>query len=173
MAKRSPAVDAVKKNGDLDLDEPIKLSTGIMVKLVPVPTATVQEAALAIEDPPVPKQKVEGKDYPVENPADPDYVRARRDAFNQRVQAGFDVMAMLGVKLVNGLPEDDTWLKELRFLEKRGRLDLSGYDLDDDFEKEFVYKRYYALAGDDWNLLSLISGVTEEDLAKAKENFRG
>lgn len=171
MAK-SPAVDVVKKSGDIDFDKPIKLSTGIEVRLVPVPTATIQEAAMAIKDPPVPKQKIEGKDYPVDNPNDPDYLAAKGEAFGKRIQAGFDVMAMMGVELIDGLPDNDDWLKKLRFLEKRGHLDLSDYDLDDDFEKEFVYKRFFVLAGDDWNLLSVISGVSEEDLAKAKENFR-
>lgn len=170
---RSPAVDAAKKNGQLNLDEPIKLSTGITVRLIPVPTATIQEAATAIKDPPVPKQKVDGRDYPVENPNDPDYLAAKQEAFAKRVQAGFDVMAMLGVELVDGLPADDAWLKKLRFLAKRGHLNLDDYDLDDVFEREFVYKRYYALAGDDWNLLSMLSGVSEEDLAAARENFRG
>lgn len=169
---KSPAVEIARNNGKVDLDKPIKLSTGIEVRLIPVPTAAIQEAATVIKDPPIPKQKVEGKDYPVENPSDPDYLAAKQDAFARRVQAGFDVMAMLGVELIGGLPEDDIWLKKLKFLEKRGHLDLSGYDLDDEFEREFVFKRYYALAGDDWNLLSMLSGVTQEDLERARENFR-
>lgn len=172
MAKRSPAVDVSKKNGDINLNEPVTLSTGITVLLKPVPTALIQEAAQAIKDPKVPQQKIEGKDYPVDNPNDPEYQRLLQEAFVERVQAGFDVMALMGVDLIDGLPEDDTWLKKLRYLEKRGRIDLSSYDLDDEFEREFVYKRHYALAGDDWNLITKLSGVTEEDIAKAKDNFR-
>ena len=172
MAK-SPAVDVVKKSNGINLDEPVKLSTGIMARLIPVPTASIQEAAMAIKDPPVPMQKVEGKDYPVENPNDPTYLEEKNEAFAKRIQAGFDVMAMLGVELIDGLPEDGVWLKKLKFLEKRGHLNLKDYDLEDDFEKEFVFKRYYALAGDDWDLLSKLSGVTEEDLAAARDKFRG
>lgn len=169
---RSPAVD-VAKNGHVHLDEPFKLSTGIMVRLIPVPIATIQEAVVAVKDPPVPKQKVDGKDYLVDNPADPEYLAAKQDAFIKRTQVAFDVMAMLGVELIDGLPEDDTWLKKLKFLEKRGHLNLSGYDLEDSFEREFVFKRYYALGNEDWNKISQLSGVTEEDLQRAKESFRG
>lgn len=169
MAKRSPAVDVIHKNG---LNEPIMLSTGIEVRLVPVPITAIQDASLAISDPKVPMIEVEGKDYPIPNPEHPDYIEAKNKAFRERVQAGFDVMAMLGIKLIDGLPEDDTWLKELKFLEKRGRLDLSGYDLTDEFEKEFIYKRYYAMGAEDWNALSVISGVTEEEIAQASDSFR-
>jgi hypothetical protein len=168
---KSPAIDIAKNQQD-NPDELIRLSTGVIVKLIPVPITAIQEASIAIEDPPVPTQTVEGKDYPVENPNDPDYLKAKNKAFQERIQAGFDVMAMLGIELVDGLPEDDKWLKKLKFLEKRGRLDLSDYDLEDDFELEFVFKRFYAMGSDDWNLLSQLSGVTEEDIAKAEDNFR-
>lgn len=172
MVKRSPAVDVTKDNGHVNLNEPVILSTGITVLLKPVPTALIQEAAQSIKDPSVPQQKVEGKDYLVDNPNDPEYQRLLQEAFAERVQAGFDVMALMGVELIDGLPQDDNWLQRLKFLEKRNRLDLSGYDLDDQFEKEFVFKRYYALAAEDWNLLTRLSGVTEEDIAKAKDSFR-
>ena len=170
---RSPAIDTAKKNGHIKLNEPITLTTGIQVQLKPVPITAIQDAQSQIVEPQVPMQEIPGKDGLYENPTDPDYVRKRAEVFNERVRAGFDVMAIMGIELLGGLPEDNTWLKKLKFLSKRGHLNLDDYDLEDEFELEFLYKRYVVMGNDDWMLLSQISGISEEDIAQAKDSFPG
>lgn len=167
---RSPAVDLeIQKNGH---DEPITLSTGVRARFKPVPSMLIDELRLQIKDPPVPTQMVEGRDHPVENPLDPDYVAARLEANRQRGAGAIEVMALFGVELVDGVPPDEEWLPQLRFLEKRGRLDLSGYDLEDTLERQFVYKKYVALANDDWTILGRMMGIQTEDVEQAQANFR-
>lgn len=172
--RRSPAVDAVKGNGDVKLNEPIRLSTGIMVKLIPVPAAVIMEAQGEIEAPQPPTQAIEGKPgVEMPNLQHPDYIAAQRRYLTDVANAGFDVMALLGVELIGGMPDNDEWLDKLKFLEKLKRLDLTAYDLDIPIEREFVYKRFYAMAKDDWELLSILSGVTQEEIEKAKDTFQG
>ena len=83
-----------------------------------------------------------------------------------------DAMVMFGLELVDGMPEDDGWLRKLRFMEKRGQVDLSAYDTEDPFDLEFLYKRYIAADQEIIGRISAMSTLTGEAMERAERNFR-
>lgn len=166
---RSPAVDVAHER---DSDAEHVLSTGIRARIVPVAASLIEEVTRRIEDPEVPMwhDKDRGKDIP--NPDHPVYIREVQEATRRRGEAAMEAMILFGVELIDGLPEDDGWLAKLRFLDKRGMLDLSQYDLDDPLDVEFVYKRYIAVGSADFVRIGRESGLSEEGIRTAGETFR-
>jgi hypothetical protein len=72
------------------------------------------------------------------------------------------------------MPKDDMWLRKLQRLEKLGHIDLSAYDLDDPVDREFVYKRRFAVGNvGDFMTVYKMSSVTQEDVTAATESFPG
>lgn len=150
----------------------VTLSTGIKVKFVPISAGLIEEAQAEIKDPPVPLQEIEGKKHPQPNYNHPDYVNGMKEAEANRARAGLDVLALFGIELVDGMPEDDKWLKKLHFLAKRGKLNLDDYDLNDEIEREFLYTKFIALGNDDWIRLGKFNGIRGEDVEQARASFR-
>lgn len=149
------------------------LSTGVRVRLHPVSSSLVEEMRTSVPMPEVPVVYIEAKDREEENPNDPKYIEDVQSAELRRNDAMFDALCMFGVELEDGLPEDGLWLRKLRLLEKRGRLDLSGFDLNDDFDLEFVYKRYVAVAGADLQVIGGLHGFRPMEVARARALFLG
>lgn len=149
------------------------LSTGVRVQLHPVSSALVEELRLAIPMPKVPTIWLEAKEREEENPNDPSYLEGVARVERQRADAVYDALIMFGVELLDGLPEDDTWLRKLKFLEKHGPLNLSGYDLEDPFDLEFLYKRHVAVAGDDLQIIAGLHGIRPLEVARARSMFLG
>ena len=79
-----------------------------------------------------------------------------------------DTIAMFGIEIIN-MPESDGWLKRLRLLEKRGHIDLSKYDLDNDIEREFVFVRYVFMTAADILSIGEMIGAQRQDMKKALE----
>ena len=94
-----------------------------------------------------------------------------KEAEDKRTQASLDTIILFGVDLVDGVPEDDGWIKKLKYLEKLEHLDLKKYDLDDPDEREFIYKRFIAVSSDDIIEVLRRSGITEADIAQAMQTF--
>lgn len=153
--------------------EVVTLSTGVTVRLKPVSSSLVEEMKGAVKMPPVPTVWIEAKEREEENPNDPKYIEDVQAAERQRADAVFDALAVFGVELEDGLPEDDAWLKKLKLLERRGSIDLSGFNLKDEFDLEFLYKRYVAIAGTDLQLLSGLHGFRPLEVARARATFLG
>jgi hypothetical protein len=149
------------------------LSTGVRVRLHPVSSSLVEEMKGAIKMPDVPVVWIEAKEREEENPNDPRYIQAVEEANSKRADAIFDALVTFGVELVDGLPEDETWIKKLKLLERRGKLDLSGFDLNDDFDLEFLYKRYVAVAGADLEIIGGLHGFRPLEVARARAMFLG
>lgn len=149
----------------------VTLSTGVRVRLHPVSSSLVEEMKGAIKMPPVPRVWIEAKEREEENPNDPRYLDEVAETESKRAVAVFDALVTFGVELIDGLPEDKTWLKKLNLLAKRGALDLSGFDLEDDFDLEFLYKRYVAIAGTDLQWISRLHGVRPLEVARARSMF--
>lgn len=170
VGKKSPAVE-VAKTLSLDSSVEVTLSTGYLVILKPVAASLIDEAVAGVKSPTIPTWFNEAKGRDEENPQDPAYLQRVEDYDRQRGLAAIDAMVMFGVELVDGVPDDD-WIKKLKFLEKHGRLDLKAYNLKDDFEAEFLFKRYVAMSAEDLAVLSQISGVNQEDVAEAIKSFR-
>lgn len=172
MAKQvHPVIEVAHNHSGNGSGETI-LSTGIRARLMPLAPGLLQEVMSGIQDPPVPKFFNDDKGREEENPTDPDYLKAIQENSIKRNRAALEAAIMFGVELLGGLPEDNDWIKRLRFMEKRGLLNLSGIDFDDPMEKEFCFKRFVAVSNDDFGMLSRLSGVSEEMVAKAAANFR-
>lgn len=175
--KISPAVKAAKNTGSEDQEDKniLTLPSGVRVRINPVSPALIDEVTSYVKLPEVPVFVNEEYDPPREepNPSDPDYLRAIEDAESERLAASIDALVMFGIDLIDGIPEEDDWIKKLQFLEKRDRIDLSVYDFNDPYELEFAYKRLVAMDGDLITRISGLSGVSKEDVEDAEESFRG
>jgi len=165
-------VDAAKQIASGQGEEQVvTLSTGVCVRLHPVSSSLVEEMKAAIPMPPVPVVYIEAKDREEENPNDPRYIDAVEDVTRKRGDAILDALLIFGVELMDGLPEDKVWLKKLRLLERRNNLDLSDFDMDDDFDLEFLYKKYVAVAGTDLSVISGLHGFRPMEVARARATF--
>lgn len=150
------------------------LSTGFRVVLHPVSGALVEDVRSAIKMPKVPVVYIEAKDREEENPNDPAYMEAVERANMERGNAVLDAIITFGVELVDGVPEDDSWLRKLQMLERRGRLDLSGFDLEDEFDREYVFKRFVAVAGADYPLIMPLHGIRAAEVTRHRvDTFLG
>lgn len=149
------------------------LSSGVRVRLRPVSPWFLDDARSRIPDPPVPIWHNAELDRDEPNPAHPDYLAALAEASRKRGEAMVDAIIMFGVELVDGVPDPVGWLPRLRFMEKRSALDLSGYDLNDQLDLEFVYKRYIAVSDTDWTLINQRNtAARQEAVDKAMALFR-
>ena len=174
MSEKAKVVETAKRlasgQGDTEV---VTLSTGVVVRLKPVSSSLVEEMKAAIPMPDVPVVWIEAKEREEENPNDPRYIEAVEEVNRKRADAIFDALCTFGVELVDGLPEDDLWLKKLKLLSTRGSLDLSGFDLEDDFVLEFLYKRYVAVAGTDLQVIGGLHGFRPMEVARARAMFLG
>lgn len=141
------------------------LSTGIRAKILPVSASLIDEVTARVRDPKVPMWHDEEKGRDEPNPNDPNYQDALQDAQRERGVAAMDAMIMFGVELVDPMPEDDKWIKRLKFV---------GVDVDnsDEIAKEFSYKKHIAVGAADLKMLTAASGITEEDIAEAERTFQ-
>ena len=167
----SPVVD--RQNDLRHQDDVIVLSTGYTARIIPVGASLVDEVVAYIAAPKVPMFFNEDKGREEENPTDPAYVEAVAKAERERAIAVIDTLIMFGLELEEPPPADGAWLKKLCFLEKRGQLDLSGYDLDDEFDREFLFKKYIATGTADLMDIGRKAGLTQEAISQAAQNFPG
>ena len=168
--KKSPALKVAKEQEEQD--GITVLSTGVRARLVPVAASLISEVASRVKDPEVPICYIPEKERDEPNPFDPEYLRMLDEATAKRGTVSLETMVMFGVELIDGVPEDDAWLKRLRFLEKHGNLDLDEYDLDDPMEREFVYKLYIAVGSNDIVAIARMSGISPEEIEQAAESFQ-
>ena len=168
MTKRSVAADVAAEQ--TNEDGIVTLSTGVRARIIPVASPLIDEINSRIPDPPVPVQVIDGQEHA--NPLHPEYQRGMRDASNKRTSAVQDAFVMFGVELVDGVPEDDEWIKKIKFMERRGALDLSCYKLEDPIDREFVYKRFIAVSSKDTRKIGVASGVLSEDIDRAMDSFQ-
>lgn len=173
MTESSPAVDVAKKVESRNQERIVSLPGGVEARIVPVSAALVDEVTSSVKDPDVPILHDDDRDRDFPNPDDPIYTKALEDASRKRGIAAIDAMVMFGVELVDGLPEDDAWLKKLVYMSKRELVNLDGYDLEDDLDLEFLYKRYVAITPNVLSIITEMSGISGADIEAAEESFRG
>lgn len=166
----NPAVEASREKDTGGRE----LANGTRVHISTIPQLLIDDAVRRVKRPEVPYVMDEGKGYEIPNESDPRYLAALDEHAEAQAAAAVDAVILWGIELAEGLPPDEEWLPKLHFYAKRGHVDLSGYDLDNEFEKAFVYKRYIALSARDIGELlpEMISGVTEEDVEAAKASFQ-
>ena len=171
--ENNPAVEAAKELRDEGKQDIIVLSTGYEARITAVGANLIDDICARIKDPPVPTFFNESKGRDEENPVDPGYIEALAQAQRDRAAASMDAMIMFGVDLVHPVPEDGAWLKRLRWMEKRGQFDLSTYDLDDELDCEFLFKKYIAVGLFDLQKIGRLAGFNRADVEAAARSFPG
>lgn len=168
----SPALVVARGKDGSSGDNVIILPTGEKVRLLPVSAALIQEVTSQVEEPKPPmwRNPDTGEEEPNFN--HPEYAKAVEDAGRLRGMAVIDATVMFGVELVDGLPNPDKFIGQLRWMEKHKKISLSGYDLQDPLDLEFLYKRFIAVNNDVMEEVLRISGVGPEDVARAEKSFR-
>lgn len=166
---KNPAVEVGKarSNGD----GIVTLSTGVRARLKPVAASLINDVTTRVRDPKVPIWHDPEKDRDIPHPDDPAYLEARLEAQQKRSAAALDAMILFGVELVDGVPDESEWLPKLKFMEKAGHISLEGYDLTNEFEREFVFKKYIAVGTNDLDVVGNLMGISEEAVKKAAESF--
>ena len=162
----NPAVETAKRQAREETSqEGTVLSTGVRVRLHSVSASLIDEVRSRIKDPDVPIFHDEEKGREMPNPADPVYLRQLGEAEDKRNKATTDAMVMFGVELLDGLPKDDKWIHQLKFL---------GIEVDssDSLAMEFAYKKYKAVGTPDLPLLYSASAVTEQEVERAMRGFQ-
>jgi len=167
----SNPVLAVAKDKKTTEDSIINVN-GVRIKIVPVSAALIEEISRKIKDPQVPVVFDKDADRSVSNPGDPQYLADLAEASSRRNRAAIDALALFGIDLIDGMPEDESWMKRLQYLVRLGHLDLSGFDMNDELDQEFLYKRYVLVSGDVLERVSRASGVNPADIEAAEESFR-
>jgi len=170
----SPAVlEAKARQEEEKYDGIIELTTGVRVRLGHVPPGILEDVAHRVKPPKVPSWFNPDKGVEEPNPNHPDYLAAVAQYELDQAAAVMDAIALFGMELVDGVPEDDSWISKLKILSKRGGFDITGYDFDDPVEREFLFKRYIALGNEDLVTLGKAVGtVTSHDIERARASFR-
>lgn len=171
MKSKESITDVAKQQKTKSSDSIVFLSTGIRARIKPVPASLLDKVASHILDPDPPKQFLKEKGREEVNPFDPEYLRLKNDALTERGRATTEAMVMFGIELVDPIPPNEEWLPPLRFLEKRGRLDLKEWNIEDEVERELLYKLFVAVANVDIMLVSQASGVSLEEVEQAMRGF--
>jgi hypothetical protein len=165
------AIETARELAEEEQDEILEVS-GYRFKTKAIPVAVISDVTDKIPDPEIPLWHNEEYNRDEQNPNDPAYLNAKSDVDQRRGQAMIDATVMFGIELLDGVPPTDQWLPKLKFLEKRGQVDLSSYDLEDPLELEFVFKRYIIANMGLISYIQNMSSVTPEDIGRAGRPFR-
>jgi hypothetical protein len=171
MSKKNPAVTVAKEQVSSEREQ--VLSTGYAVRVVPISASLIMEVQNRIPYPPVPIIHDEEKGQTYENPNHPDYIRRCEETDSARTMAAMDAIMMFGVELVDGVPGDDVWLKKLKVMDRSGNIGLSEFDLKDEIDREFLFKKFIAVSTQDFGMIQSMVGVTEEGVESAEDSFPG
>ncbi len=164
------AVLATARQAQLPDDDVLERN-GVRFRIEPVPINLLDDVVSSIKDPKPPKVMIESKGREEENPDDPDYLEAVREAERIKNKATMDAMVLFGIDLLDGVPESDKWLQKIQYMERLGRLDLSDFDLEDNLDKEFLFKKYVLADRNVIQLISAATGISQEEVARLEDSF--
>jgi len=166
------AIETAREMADETQDEDLWEVEGYTIKVKAIPVAIISDVTARIPEPDVPSWHNPEYDRDEQNPNDPAYLKAKDEVDRKRGEAMIDATVMFGISLPNGVPPTEEWLPKLKFMEKRGQVDLSSYDLSDPLEEEFVFKRYIIANIALINYIQNLSSVMPEDITHAGRPFR-
>lgn len=160
---------ATKKEGNL-----ITLSSGVVLKVRPVPPMILAKIDQKFPDPPMPMVRDEDRGRDIPNPQDPNYLNAVERNSNDKGSAIIDVLAGLGTLPVS-VPEgmytydQDDWIEPLEFVGIEVPIKGTG--------RYLAWLKYYVIrSGEDLALIAKRSakslGVPEEAVADAIAGFQ-
>lgn len=132
------------------------LANGARVRFRPLSFYVEIYAQRRYPFPDIPEVETE-EGWRVENPDDPAYRRSVIAVAKKRSDAGNRAKIMLGIELVDPIPDDGEWLPELEFL----GLIPDDYDGSDPIQREFLYKEHYTVGATDLQLFSDGIGLSE------------
>lgn len=153
----------------------VKLSSGIVLQLKPVPPNLLREVSLQYPDPEVPVVYIESKDRTEPNPNDPDYLRAKEQMLLQRMRASIETLILVGsepISVPDGMYEvdDDGWMEDFDILGIKP-------DISTPRRRYLAWLKLYALQTElDIGIVQMgvqrLSGVTEIEVMRALRSFR-
>lgn len=172
----SEAAEVVAAVVDGEEKDRVTLSNGIVLKLRPVPPLAIREIALRFAPPPVPVVWIGDKERSEPNPNDPDYLAAMTRYTNDQIYRVADVSISLGTAVESvpdylERPEADGWIDELEAVGIT-------VDRENRHKRYLAWLRYYAInsTADLTRVMrgvTLLAGVTEEEVQRAVRAFRG
>jgi hypothetical protein len=165
------AVDVARELAS-EYQDDLLIVEGYTVRVKAMPAAIISDVTNRIPDPEIPVWYNKDMERDEENATDPGYIRAKEAVDRKRGESMIDATVMFGIELPDGVPPTEDWLPRLKFMEKRHQIDLSGFDLNDSLELEFVFKRYIIANIALISFIQKISSVTPEDVGKAGQPFR-
>lgn len=168
--KQGPALRVAKIRAHTS-DGVVALSTGYHARVRPVAAGLIDQVVASVPLPKVPVVFVEEKQRNEPNPLDPDYIEALANAEQERTAAVIDAFIMFGYEITD-MPDVSEWLPKLKMLERMKRLDLTQYDLNDELDRAYLFKRYIAVASADFALVSRRSEIAVEEIAAAEATFQ-
>lgn len=164
-------IEVARDQADSEQDNIFEVE-GYVIRIKAIPLAVISDVTSRIPEPEIPVWHNPEYDRDEQNPNDPAYLKAKAQVDQKRGEAMIDSTVMFGIELVNGVPPTEEWLPKLRFMEKRGQINLSSFNLDDPLELEFVFKRYIIGNIALINFIQGMSAVAPEDVEKAGKPFR-
>ena len=171
--KVDPIVQVLHEKRQAD-DEIVTLASGVRVKLHPVSSILVQDILGRLPTPEVPIWHNPDTDRDEENPLNPEYKKALREQAAKITQYMTNAYILFGMELVDPVPDKESWLKNVKRMERLGAISLQDYDLQDPDDLEYLYKRYIAAPTEpEIELITSMSRLTAEEVAQARASFRG
>ncbi len=151
----------------------VTMSTGVRAEIKTVAASLIDMVTSQISEPEVPMEHNPDKDRDEPNPQSPKYINEVKAYNKARGEAAIEAMIMFGVVLLDPIPPKSEWLDKLQFLEKRKRLDLSKYDLEDPIDLEYLYKSLIAVGKPDLMRVMKSANISTEAMANAEKSFPG
>ena len=96
------------------------------------------------------------------------YKKHAEDEKSVMVMALLDTISMFCFELIE-MPEDDKWLRKLKLYEKLGHIDLSGFDLEDETNLEYLFIRNIFISASDIGPIADKIGANLEDIDLAEQ----
>lgn len=129
------------------VDNVITLSTGLKVKVSPVPDFLMSQSGRHLTEPKAPfiedSRYKDGRKF--FNEDDPEFQEKARQFNHDLGMARIDTKLLWGCEIIEGYPEDDQWLRKLHFQEQLGAIGLAQYNLEEDFVRRFLYLKLFGI----------------------------
>lgn len=163
------------KDEPQDESQRVELSTGVVLRVRPVPPYLVRRRTATLPRPAPPKIFLEDKGIEEENPDHPQYRRDLEDWEDRTRELGQEVLFVAGTEVEfvpEGLfrPEEDGWLELLQHFDIEVNLATPR-------DRYYSWLQSHAI-GSAWDITKLylalrkVSGISEEEVQEAISGFR-
>jgi hypothetical protein len=162
------------REAQTEVGEITTLSTGVKARLRAVAPRLLDDVVYRIKDPIPPLWHNDQTEKDEPNLFDPEYNRQLQEVAHQRGIAQLDVLIVCGIELLNGVPPTKEWLPQLKMLVRLTKNDfLADFNLEDELDREYIYKKYVAAGNADLLTLTKMANMTPEEVSAAVSAFPG